>query len=75
MYMREGGMEKKHRVLVDGQNMEEGDFATKGVGSMGVLETKNLFTISNMRARLEQSNHRITQLQDQQKDTEKSIKT
>jgi peptidoglycan hydrolase CwlO-like protein len=27
-----------------------------------------------MRARLEQSNHRITQLQDQLKDTEKNIK-
>jgi hypothetical protein len=74
MYMREGGMVKKHRVLVDGKNLEEGDFTTEVAGSMGALATTNLFTVSNMRARLEQSNRRITQLQDQLKDTEKNIK-
>ena len=74
MYIRESGMVKKHRVLVDGQNLEEGDFSTEVAGSMGALATTNLFTVSNMRARLEQSNRRITQLQYQLKDTEKSIK-
>jgi hypothetical protein len=74
MYMREGGMVKKHKVLVDGKNLEEGDFSTEVAGSMGALATTNLFTVSNMRARLEHSNCRITQLQDQLKDTEKSIK-
>jgi uncharacterized protein involved in exopolysaccharide biosynthesis len=41
---------------------------------MGALETTNLFTIDNMRTRLKQSNHRIVQLQNQLKDTEKNIK-
>jgi predicted nucleic acid-binding Zn-ribbon protein len=41
---------------------------------MGVLATTNLFIVSNIRERLEQSNHKITQLQDQLKYTEKSIK-
>ena len=50
--MREGGMVKKHRVLVDGKNLEEGDFTTEVAGSMGVLETTNLFTVDNMRKRL-----------------------
>jgi hypothetical protein len=59
MYMREGGMVKKHRVLVDGKNLEEGDFATKVAGSMGALTTTNLFIVDNMRARLKQSNHKI----------------
>jgi hypothetical protein len=72
--MKEGGMVNKHKVLVDGKNLEEGDFATEVEGSMGALATTNLFTVNNMRARLEQSNCRITQLQDQLKDTEKSIK-
>ena len=72
--MREGGMAKKHRVLVDGKNMEEGDFSKEVASSMEALATTNLFTVSNMRARLEQSNHRITQLQNQLKDTKKNIK-
>jgi hypothetical protein len=54
--------------------LEEGDFATEVEGSMGALATTNLFTVNNMRERLEQSNHKITQLQDQLKDIEKSIK-
>ena len=41
---------------------------------MGAMATSNLFSVSNMRARLEQSNCGITQLQDQLKDTEKNIK-
>ena len=57
--MREGGMVKKHRVLVDGKNLEEGDFTTEVAGSMGALVMANLFTIDNMRTRLKQSNHRI----------------
>ena len=72
--MREGGMVKKHRVLVDGKNLEEGDFSIEVVGSMGALEMTNLFTVDNMRTRLKQSNHRIVQLQNQLKDTEKNIK-
>jgi hypothetical protein len=74
MYMREGGMVKKHRVLVDGKNLEEEYFTTEVVGSMGALATTNLFTVDNMRTRLKQSNHRIVQLQNQLKDTEKNIK-
>ena len=50
--MREGGMVKKHRVLLDGKNLEEGYFATKVEGSMGALVTTNLFIIDNMRTRL-----------------------
>jgi outer membrane protein TolC len=72
--MREGGMVKKHRVMVDGKNLEEGYFATEVVGSMGALAITNLFTVGNMRARLKQSNHRIAQMQNQLKDTKKNIK-
>jgi hypothetical protein len=74
MYMREGGMVRKHRVLVDGQNLEEEDFSTEVAGSMGALATTNLFTVDSMRTRLKQSNHMIAQLQNQIKNTEKNIR-
>ena len=64
MYMREGGMVKKHMVLVDGQKLEEEDFATEVVGSMGAMETTNIFTVENMRTRINKSNHIIAELQD-----------
>jgi hypothetical protein len=73
MYMREGGMVRKHRVLVDGQNMEEEYFTTEVAGSMGALATSNLFTVDNMRTRLKQCNYRIVQLQNQLKDTKKKV--
>jgi hypothetical protein len=74
MYMREGGMVKKHRVLVDGQNLEEEDFTTEVAGSMGAMATTNLFTVENMRTRIKKSNHIIAQLQDQLKNAEKNIR-
>jgi multidrug resistance efflux pump len=74
MYMREGGMVKKYRALVDGQNLEEEDFSIEVEGSMGAMETKNLFTMENMRTRIKKSNHIIAQLQDQLKNVEKNIR-
>jgi hypothetical protein len=41
--MKEGSMVKKHKVLIDGQNLEEEDFATEIVGSMGAMATTNFF--------------------------------
>jgi hypothetical protein len=52
MYMREGGMVRKHRVLVDGKNLEEEYFTTEVAISMGALAISNLFTVDNMRTRL-----------------------
>ena len=64
MYMREGATVKKHGALVDGQNLEEEDFATEVASSMGAMATTNLFTVENMRSRIKKSNHTISQLQD-----------
>jgi hypothetical protein len=71
MHQREGVMVKKHRVLIDGQNLEEEYFATEVAGSMGALATTNLFTIDSMRTRLKQSNNMIVQLQNQLANTRK----
>ena len=74
MHEREGAMVKKHIVFIDGKNLEEEDFAIEVVGSMGALETTNLFTVDNMKTRLKKSIHMIAQLQSQLKNTEKNIR-
>ena len=38
MHMREGGMVKKNRVLIDGQKLEEEDFSTEVASSMGAMK-------------------------------------
>jgi hypothetical protein len=62
--MKEGSMVTKHKVLIDGQNLEEEDFAIEIEGSMGAMATKNIFTVGNMRMRIKKSNNMIAQLQD-----------
>jgi hypothetical protein len=52
MHQREGTMVKRHRVLIDGHNLEEEYFATEVASSMGALATTNLFIVDNMRTRL-----------------------
>jgi hypothetical protein len=56
-------MVKNHRALEDGHNLEEEDFSIEVAVSMGVMATTNLFTMENMRTRINKSNHTITQLQ------------
>jgi hypothetical protein len=63
MHLREGTMVKKHRVLVDGQNLEEEDFATEVASSMGALAMTNLFSIDSLKTRMKQKNQMIAQLQ------------
>ena len=67
-------MVKKNRALVYGQNLEEEDFSTEVAGSMGALETTNIFTVDNTRTRLKHSNHTIAQLKNQLKDIEKNFR-
>jgi hypothetical protein len=73
-HMKEGRMVKKHKVLIDGHNLEEEDFATEIAGSMGAMATTNFFTMGNMRMRIKKSNNMIAQLQDQLKNVEENIR-
>jgi hypothetical protein len=73
MYMKEGSMVKKNKVLIDGHNLEEEDFTTEIAGSMGAMETTNFFTVGNMRMRIKKSNNMIDQIQDQLNNAEKNI--
>jgi hypothetical protein len=74
MHLKEGTMVKKHRVLVDGQNLEDEDFATEVAGSLGAFAMTNLFSVDNLKARLKQRNQMIAQLQSQIRNTEKNIR-
>jgi hypothetical protein len=73
MHLKGGTMVKKHKVLVDGQNLEEEDFTTEVVVSMVSLETTNLFTVDNLKTRLEQRNQMTAHLQSQIKNIKKNI--
>ena len=74
MHLKGETMVNKHRVLIDGQNLEEEDFTIEVVGSMGALATNNLFTVDNLKTRMKQRNQMISQLQSQIKNTEKNIR-
>jgi len=62
MHVKEDTMVKKHKVFINGQNLEEEYFTTEVVGSMGYLATINLFTVDNLKTRLKQRNKMIAQL-------------
>jgi hypothetical protein len=71
---KEGASIKKHRVLLDGQNVEEEDFSTEVVGSLGDFAKANLFSVDNMKEKLKQKNQVIIQLQNQIRTIEKNVK-
>jgi len=56
MHQKEGATVKKHGLLLDGQNLEDEDFATEVVGSLGAFATSNLFSVNNLKERLKQRN-------------------
>jgi len=66
-------MVKKHKIIIDGKNLEEEDFATEVAGSMGALAIANQFTVENTKERLRQRNLMIAKLQGQLKENEKRI--
>jgi glutaredoxin 2 len=74
MHKREGNMVKKNKVLIDRQNLEEEDFATKVAGSMGAMATKKKFTIGKIITRIKKSDKIIAQLQEQLNNVEERIR-
>jgi hypothetical protein len=73
MHPRGDMMIKKHKIIVDGQKLEEGEFATEIAGTMGALASTNLYSVGNLRTMLQQKDQMIAQLQSQLKETERSI--
>jgi hypothetical protein len=63
MHQREGATVKRHRVLLDGEALEEVDFVEEVAGSLGDFATTNQFSVGNLKERLKQKELLISQLQ------------
>jgi hypothetical protein len=74
MHAKEGTMVKKNRVLLDGQNLEDEDFATEVADTLGAFATTNFFLVDNLKARLKKRNQMIAQLQSQMRNTKNNIR-
>jgi hypothetical protein len=51
-HQREGATVKIHKVLFDGQSLEEEYLATYVAGSLGAFTTTNHFSVGNLKERL-----------------------
>jgi hypothetical protein len=70
---RDGAIVKKNRVLLDGQALEEEDFATDVAGSLGDFATTNQFSVSNLKEKLKQKHLLVSQLQEKLKTVEQEV--
>jgi hypothetical protein len=52
-------MVKKHRVIIDGQKLQEGEFATDIASMMGDLASANIYSVVNLTTMLEQKDQMI----------------
>jgi hypothetical protein len=75
MHQMEGSVVKRHRVLIDGEALEEVDFAKEVAGSLGDFATTNQFSIGNLKERLKKKELLISQLQHQMKTIEKDVRS
>jgi hypothetical protein len=48
-------MIKKHKIIIDGQKLKEGEFTTEIVGTIGALASMNLYSIGSLTTMLEQN--------------------
>jgi hypothetical protein len=75
IHQRDGATVKKHRVLLDGQALEEEDFATEVAGSLGAFATTNQFSVDNLKEKLKQKDLLVSQLQDKIKTVEHEFRS
>ena len=73
MHLKEGSAVKRHRVLIDGEALEEVDFAEEVAGSLMSFATTNQFSVGNLKERLKQKDLQISQLHNQMKTVEKNV--
>ena len=71
----EGVIVKRHKVLFDGQTLEEEDFTTDVVGSLGYFAMANQFSVGNLKELLKQKDLLINQLKNQVKTVEKNVRS
>jgi hypothetical protein len=73
IHPRGEGMIKKHRVIIDGKNVKDGEFSTEIAGTMGAIASTNMYSVGNLTTLLEQKDQTIIQLQDKLKENERNI--
>jgi DNA repair exonuclease SbcCD ATPase subunit len=64
---------KKHKIIIDGKKLNEGEFATELAGTMGAIASANMYSVGNLTTMLEQKDRGIMQLQDRLKENERII--
>jgi hypothetical protein len=74
-HQKEGAAVKRHRVLIDGEALEEVEFVEEVVGLLGDFATTNQFSVGNLKERLKQKELLIIQLQHQMKTVEKNVRS
>jgi hypothetical protein len=72
IHPRGEGMIKKHRIIIDGKKLKDGEFATKLAGTMGAISSTNMYSVGNLTTMLEQKEQTIIQLQDKLKENERN---
>jgi chromosome segregation ATPase len=66
-------MIKKHKIIIDGKKLNEGEFSIEIAGTMGAIALANMYSIGNLTMMLEKKDREILQLQDILKENEKMI--
>jgi hypothetical protein len=66
-------MIKKHKIIIDGKKLKEGEFTTEIASTMGSLASVNLYSMGSLTTMLEEKDQRIAQPRGQLKETERNI--
>jgi chromosome segregation ATPase len=66
-------MIKRHKIIIDGKKLKEGEFTTELAGTMGAIASANMYSVGNLTTMLEQKDQEIMQLQDRLKENERII--
>jgi hypothetical protein len=69
-----GVITKRKRMIFDGQGQSDPEFAKQVADSLGAFATTNLWSVDNLREKIDQKNILIEQLQNDLKQTEVIIK-
>jgi hypothetical protein len=59
IHPRGEGTIKKHRVIIDGKKLKDGEFSTELVGTMGAIASANMYYVGNLTTLLEQRDQTI----------------
>jgi hypothetical protein len=73
IHLRGEGTIKRHKVIIDGKKLKDGEFATELAGTMGAIASANIYSVGNLTTMLEQKDQEIIQLQDRLKENERNI--